>query len=61
MTPNRNVAKNHPMEQIIRSINKGFITRKKFNEELCLISQVEPKNVNEACKDNYWIKAMKKN
>ena len=35
------------------------MTRKKVCEELCLISQVEPKNSNEACKDDYWIKAMK--
>ena len=33
--------------------------RRRFNEELCLISQVEPKNVDEACKDDYWKQAMK--
>ena len=31
----------------------------RINEELCLISQVEPKNVDEACKDDYWKQAMK--
>ena len=35
------------------------MTRRKINEELCLISQVEPKNVDEACKYDYWKKAMK--
>ena len=32
--------------------------RSKINEELYLISQVEPKNANEAVKDDQWIKAM---
>ena len=35
------------------------MTRNRINEELCLISQVEPKNTNEACKDDYWIQAIK--
>ena len=35
------------------------MTRRKVNEELCLISQVEPKNADEACKDDYWKQAMK--
>lgn len=30
-----------------------------MQEELCLISQIEPKNVDESCKDDYWIKSMK--
>ena len=33
--------------------------RSRVNEELCLISQVEPKNVDEACKDEHWKKTMK--
>ena len=33
--------------------------RSRINEELCLISQVEPKNTNEALKDDYWKQAMK--
>ena len=33
--------------------------RYRVHEELCLISQVEPKNLDEACKDDYWIQAMK--
>ena len=35
------------------------MTRNKINEELCLISQVEPKNANEVVKDDHWIQAMK--
>lgn len=29
------------------------MTRTKVSEELCLISQVEHKNADEACKDDY--------
>ena len=36
-----------------------MMTRSRVNEELCLISQVEPKNVDESCKDDYWKQAMK--
>ena len=35
------------------------MTRNRTNEELCLISQVEHKNANEACNDDHWIQAMK--
>ena len=35
------------------------MTISRINEELCLISQVEPKNANETCKDDHWIQAMK--
>ena len=34
------------------------MTRSRVNEELCLISQVEPKSANEAIKDDHQIKAM---
>ena len=30
----------------------------RINEELCLISQVEPRSIDEAIKDDHWIKAM---
>ena len=52
-TPNRNLIRNHPTDQIIGSKEKGVMTRSRVNEELCLISQVEPKSTNEACKDDY--------
>ena len=51
--------RNHPTDQIIGSKEKGVMTRSRINEELCLISQVEPKNVDETCKDYYWKQAMK--
>lgn len=53
------VAKNHPENQIIGDKRKDTLTRSKAREEICLISQIEPKNTEEACRDNYWIKAMK--
>ena len=34
------------------------MTRSIINEELCLISQVEPKRAHEENKDDHWIKAM---
>lgn len=54
-TPNNNLAKNYPSDQIIRSKEKGVMTRNKVHEELCLISQFEPKRTNETCKDDHWI------
>ena len=53
------MTKNHPLEQIIKSRDKGVMTRSRINEEICLISQVEPKITYEATKDNHWMKAMK--
>ena len=35
------------------------MTRRRINEELCLISQVEPKSADEAIKDDHWMKTMK--
>ena len=34
------------------------MTRSIINEELCLISQVEPRNANEAIKDDHCIRSM---
>lgn len=56
---NINVEKNHPIHQIISSVNKGVMIRNKVNEELCLISQFEPRNVDEAFKDDFLMKDMK--
>ncbi|MGI4406680.1 hypothetical protein ACR2V0_28850, partial [Klebsiella pneumoniae] len=28
------------------------------NKEVCLISQIEPLSISEACEDKFWIKAM---
>ena len=57
-TPNRNLIRNHPTNQIIGSQEKRVMTRSKINEELCLISQVEPKREDEEIKDDHWIKEM---
>ena len=50
--------KNHPSEKIIERKDKSVMKRSRVNEELCLISQVEPKNIDESCKDEYWKQAM---
>ena len=54
-TFSRNMIKNHPLEQIIGSKDKGVMKRNIVNEELCLISLVEPKSTDEACKDDHWM------
>ena len=37
------MTKNNPTNKIIGHKDKGVMTRSRINEELCLISQVEPK------------------
>ena len=59
-TSSRNMTKNHPLEKIIGSKDKGVMTRNRVNEELGLIYQVEPKILDEACKDDHWMQVMKK-
>ena len=58
-TSSRNMTKNHPLEQIIGIKDKGMMKMNIVNEELCLISQVEPKSIDEACKDDHLMQAMK--
>ena len=53
------MAKNHPPEKIISKKDKSVMTRSRINEELCLISQEEQNNINEAWKDDFGKKAMK--
>lgn len=55
----RNMTHNHLTKQIIGRKDKGVMTRNKVNEELCLISQVELKSIDDACKDDHWIQVMK--
>lgn len=55
----RYVPRNHLEDQIIGDRNRGMLTRSKAREELCLISQVEPRTTNEACKYESWFNAMK--
>lgn len=54
----RYVRLNHLENQIIGDKNKGVMTRRRLVEEICLISKIKPKSVDEACKDENWIKAM---
>ena len=57
----RYVRLNHFEDQIIGDKNKGVMTRRRLaNEEICLVSQVEPTSISEACSEKNWIKAMEK-
>ena len=55
----RNMAfhKDHPLDQIIGDPNAGIQTRR-MKSVYSLLSQVEPKNIAEATKDESWVKAM---
>ena len=49
------------LDNVIGNIEKGVSTRKSLNnlcETMTFVSQVEPKNLNEALKDSNWILAM---
>jgi len=49
------------LDNVIGNIEKGVSTRKSLNnfcETMAFVSQVEPKNLNEALKDSNWILAM---
>jgi hypothetical protein len=55
--------KNHPASQIIGEKDKGVQTRRKLiknteQSHIAFISMLEPKNFNEASKDEHWVKAM---
>jgi FtsZ-interacting cell division protein YlmF len=59
----RIIQKNHPASQIIGEKDKGVQTRRKLiknteQSHIVFISMMEPKNFNEANKDNHWVKAM---
>lgn len=59
-TPNKNLLKNHPANQINGSKDKWVMKRNKVQiEELCLIFQFKPKSSNETSKDDFWIKDMR--
>ncbi|XP_039683064.1 uncharacterized protein [Medicago truncatula] len=50
----------HPAEQIIGSTTDGVRTRLSFQDNnMAMISQLEPKSINEAIIDDSWIEAMK--
>ncbi|KAG9453127.1 hypothetical protein H6P81_006031 [Aristolochia fimbriata] len=62
--PSIRVQKNHPADAIIGNVNEGMKTRgKKKNygdmvKFVCYTSLVEPRKVEEALKDEFWIRAM---
>jgi len=56
---NLTLIKNHPADAIIGDPNDGVTTRSKVKDQTAMISQIEPKNVNEALEDESWIEAMR--
>ena len=58
-----NVVHSHPKELIIGEIEYGVSTRSKLKNicnNMAVLSQIEPKNINEAIEDESWILAMQK-
>ncbi|GKE57804.1 hypothetical protein Tco_1496989, partial [Tanacetum coccineum] len=53
-------SKNHPLGNIIGNLNQRTFRSQAQNQSnfFCFISTTEPKNVNEALKDESWIIAM---
>ncbi|GJZ57201.1 retrovirus-related pol polyprotein from transposon TNT 1-94 [Tanacetum coccineum] len=53
-------SKNHPLEQVIGNLNQRTLRSQaqKQSDFFCFISTIEPKNVNEALRDESWVVAM---
>ncbi|GJR30737.1 retrovirus-related pol polyprotein from transposon TNT 1-94 [Tanacetum coccineum] len=53
-------SKNHPLDQVIGNLNQRTLRSQAQNHSnfFCFISTIEPKNVNEALKDESWVIAM---
>ncbi|GJU83801.1 hypothetical protein Tco_1286166 [Tanacetum coccineum] len=53
-------SRNHPLENVIENLNQRTLRSQAQNQNnfFCFISTIEPKNVNEALKDESWIIAM---
>ncbi|GKA35075.1 retrovirus-related pol polyprotein from transposon TNT 1-94, partial [Tanacetum coccineum] len=53
-------SKNHPLDQVIGNLNQRTLRSQTQNHSnfFCFISRIEPKNVNEALKDESWVIAM---
>nr|GEX05167.1 retrovirus-related Pol polyprotein from transposon TNT 1-94 [Tanacetum cinerariifolium] len=53
-------SKNHPLDQVIGNINQRTLRSQAQNHSnfFCFISTIEPKNVNEALKDESWVVSM---
>ncbi|KAK1415001.1 hypothetical protein QVD17_30770 [Tagetes erecta] len=60
--PTHRVHRNHPLSQIIGSLNQRTMRSQTEHANVCLyscfLSQVIPKNISEALQDNSWIEAM---
>jgi hypothetical protein len=60
--PNKQVQKNHPLDQIIGNKDVGVETRRRIcspkQTHLALLSTIEPNFFEEASKDESWNKAM---
>ncbi|GJS20977.1 hypothetical protein Tco_0449609 [Tanacetum coccineum] len=56
-------SRNHPLENVIGNLNQITLRSQTQNQSnfFCFISTIEPKNVNEALKDESWIIAMQEN
>ncbi|GJY28544.1 retrovirus-related pol polyprotein from transposon TNT 1-94 [Tanacetum coccineum] len=52
-------SKNHPLDQVIGNLNQRTLRSQAQNHSnfFCFISTIEPKNVNEALKDESWVVA----
>jgi len=54
------MVRDHPADQIIESTTDGVRTRMSFQDNnMAMITQLEPKSINEAIIDDSWIEAMK--
>ncbi|GJR57180.1 hypothetical protein Tco_1499342 [Tanacetum coccineum] len=53
-------SKNHPLENVIGNLNQRTLRSQAQNQSnfFCFISTIEPKNVNDALKDESWIIAL---
>ncbi|GJU43343.1 retrovirus-related pol polyprotein from transposon TNT 1-94 [Tanacetum coccineum] len=53
-------SKNHPLDQVIGNLNQRTLRSQAQNHSnfFCFISTIEPKNINEALKDESWVIAM---
>ncbi|KAD4889117.1 hypothetical protein E3N88_21190 [Mikania micrantha] len=61
--PRTRIHNTHPVENIIGNVEEGVRTRSSMHEAnvclfSCFLSQIEPKKVAEALKDNSWVEAM---
>ena len=55
----RYVKLNHSISQIIEDMYTWIQTRRKVRQRTCLVSYCKPRIVNEAYKNDYWIKVVK--